>query len=125
MGYPIDDLVNNPRYHNPLGESKWLEFADPHMLLQMNEGENTRFLKNLSLDPDYIYNYERVYINALKVKYEVEYQEALDPSQRGELYQSMLDIFHDEKNFLEMVGEQINEYMKAFEQKGSFGGTNE
>lgn len=44
--------------------------------MSMLEGENIRFIRYLNIDPQYPYNYELVFLNALKVKFPKEFGEA-------------------------------------------------
>jgi RHS repeat-associated protein len=68
LGYPLDQLAANPPFQSPLGPND-LYFLEPSILMEMQNSENTRLLQILSVDYNYPYNYEPVYLETLRIKY--------------------------------------------------------
>lgn len=118
LGYPLDQLVEELPRQNPLGASE-LYFMEPAILMEMQDSLNVRFLVRIYVDPDYPYNYEPVYVSALKNKYPSEYEIASNEenwfSKSGsETAEYLLDPNGGQK----WISEVIPEWVKIFRRKG-------
>lgn len=122
FGHPLDELVLDPPIRNPLGKNG-LGFTEPAILMEMQNGVNTRFLKELDLDFGYAYNYEPTYLSALKDEYPKELEAAVNVTNSiVDSVPGLNEFLSDHENGYPSIVVQTEKWMKAIQEKYPVGG---